>query len=71
MIAERWRAIQRDDLELTPEEIAEGWHFCHEYDGLLVGPGMSELDCCRCLDSTHPVYKTVPPVDPNLEAIQL
>lgn len=44
---------------LTQEEIDLGWHFCHEYDGLLVGPGMGELDCCSCHPKDHPVYKTI------------
>lgn len=25
-----------------------GWHFCSEYDGLLVGPTMSEWHTCTC-----------------------
>lgn len=36
------------DEELTPEEIANGWHFCGEFDSLLVGPGMPELGYCTC-----------------------
>ena len=36
----------RDD---TPQEVAEGWHFCPEWDGLLVGPGMIE-DETTCLE---------------------
>jgi len=46
---ERWRALSEgDDVNgpfLTPEEISEGWHFCWDYDGLLVGPGMAEGTC--------------------------
>ena len=45
---------------LTKQEIALGWHFCNEWDGLLIGPHRVELSCCRCLDEHHPVYKTVP-----------
>lgn len=37
MTTDRFHALMRDDtLALTPEEQAEGWHFCHEFDGLLV-----------------------------------
>ena len=62
MIESRYQELMRnDDLELTPEELAEGWHFCAEWDCLLVGPGMGELEPCKCLDPNHPVYKTVPP----------
>jgi hypothetical protein len=45
----RWRELMDDDsLELTAEEIAEGWHFCPDFDGLLIGPGMDELQFCHC-----------------------
>jgi hypothetical protein len=36
------------DAKLTSEEIAEGWHFCREWDGLLIGPGMPEMEACLC-----------------------
>jgi len=45
---------------LTPGEMAEGWHWCMEFDDLLVGPGCGELRCCSCLPKDHPVYKTAP-----------
>jgi hypothetical protein len=45
----RWSDLMNDDgLPLTSEEIAEGWHFCYDWDGLLVGPGMKEMECCTC-----------------------
>lgn len=46
----RWTELMNDDsLHLTSEEIAEGWHFCWDFDGLLVGPGMDmEMECCTC-----------------------
>lgn len=32
---------------LSKKEVAEGWHFCDDWDGLLIGPGMHEFeDCC-------------------------
>lgn len=47
MTNERYNAVQNNpDLNLTPEEITEGWHFCWEFDGLLVGPGMGEQRFC-------------------------
>jgi hypothetical protein len=55
---------------LTEEEIALGWHFCCEYDGLLVGPEMHELDCCSCLPKSHPVYGTIPPEEPYADSIK-
>jgi hypothetical protein len=36
------------DLALTNDERAAGWHFCPEWDGLLVGPSMLEWDGCTC-----------------------
>lgn len=37
-----------DGLKLTPEEISNGWHFCWDWDGLLIGPGMGEMKSCKC-----------------------
>jgi hypothetical protein len=51
MTEDRYQALMRDDsLRLEPEEIREGWHFCLDWDGLLIGPGMPELECCVCFD---------------------
>lgn len=45
----RWCALMlHDGLQLTEAEIAEGWHFCAEWDGLLVGPEMPEMESCLC-----------------------
>lgn len=54
--------MNHDYINLTPEEIAQGWHFCYEFDGLLRQP-MDESDVlmlkgdgtttafkCTCLD---------------------
>lgn len=49
MNTERWVELMRNfDLQLTPEEIAQGWHFCYDWDDLLIGPGMIELESCTC-----------------------
>lgn len=45
---------------LTKEEFDQGWHYCYEWDGLLVGENMAELLPCRCLPKTHKVYLTIP-----------
>jgi hypothetical protein len=48
MSRERWKALMADgNLELTQAEIGQGWHFCPEFDGLLVGPGMMEQEFCK------------------------
>ena len=33
---------------LTDEEHEHGYHFCEDWDGLFIGPGDYEWDCCRC-----------------------
>ncbi len=58
MSPERHRALARDlTLELTPEEIAEGWHFCYDWDGLLVNRNDKEGEgsCCTCFDAEKKV----------------
>lgn len=35
---------------LTDEQIDSGWHFCPEFDFMLVGPDMPEWDLCNCFD---------------------
>lgn len=44
----RYYDIEFHNYPLTIPEIVSGWHFCREWDGMLVGPGMEELDCCLC-----------------------
>jgi len=47
MTEERYNALMGDlELELTDDERREGWHWCWEFDGLLVGPGMGEQQFC-------------------------
>jgi dCMP deaminase len=49
MTDERWEELMNNyNSEFTQEEIKQGWHFCHDFDGLLVGPGMGEVHFCRC-----------------------
>jgi hypothetical protein len=52
--------MHAEEAELTAAELAEGWHWCWEFDGLLVGPEMGELNHCHCLPEDHPVYQTRP-----------
>jgi hypothetical protein len=61
MTPERYNELEMNiEVKLTSEERAEGWHFCDEFDSMLVGPGMQELECCTCLPVDHPVYDTAP-----------
>lgn len=49
MTDERWKALMADDEScLTQEEMSEGWHWCLDFDLLLVGPGMDEIQNCNC-----------------------
>ncbi len=51
MTLERWKELmQSDTLELTQDEIKQGWHFCPCWDGLLIGEGSMETEFCYCED---------------------
>ena len=55
MTNSRYAELMRDDsLRLTKEEMSYGWHFCYDWDGLLVGPGMFEQECCCCFQCPYP-----------------
>jgi hypothetical protein len=47
---ERWRSLMNNpDSRLTMEEMVQGWHWCFEFDELLVGPPMEmEWSVCTC-----------------------
>jgi putative nucleotidyltransferase with HDIG domain len=53
MEKERQAYLERTRDMITPEESKLGWHYCCEWDYMLVGPGMIELDACNC----HPPSK--------------
>lgn len=70
MTRERYNLLMEDDsVDLTQAEISKGYHFCSEFDGLLVGPGMYELNHCSCWPKDHPVYKTAPPPEPPADNV--
>jgi hypothetical protein len=50
MTEERYEELMWKDKgsTLTMEEYDLGWHFCVDWDFLLIGPGMAETDCCTC-----------------------
>lgn len=50
MTDERWRELSfsRSPAFLTPEEIAEGWHFCPDWDYALISEHCPEKDSCLC-----------------------
>ena len=45
----RWQELERKGEGLTKEEISEGWHWCPEWDDMLIGPEMHmEWEICNC-----------------------
>ena len=45
----RWCELERDgNARLTQEELAQGWHFCPDWDFMVVGPGMDAIESCTC-----------------------
>ena len=54
MTENRWLELMNDpNGRLTKEEMEDGWHWCPEWDDLLVGPGMMEQESCFCLQEDH------------------
>lgn len=55
----RYKSLMQADLELSKEEINDGWHFCWEWDGLLIHPTWGEFQHCDCsgLDKIREMYK--------------
>ena len=46
---ERKYVLENDpNSVLTGKELSEGWHFCPDWDGILVGPGTPEKESCLC-----------------------
>ena len=46
---ERYQYLVCTEGDLTEEEWDNGWHYCPEWDFMLIGPRMvSEWDCCLC-----------------------
>lgn len=42
------QAIEVGLLHLNDNDISRGWHFCPDWDGMVIGPGMPEMDGCTC-----------------------
>ena len=54
MAIERWNELTFGDADkLTPEELTEGWHWCLEFDGLLLHPLSPEMAFCKCFAHEH------------------
>ncbi len=49
MTNDRYFQLMNDLNErLTQQEIEEGWHFCPDWDGLLIHESHPEFECCTC-----------------------
>jgi len=49
MDAQRHRTLERDPTtELTAAEVEAGWHFCLDWDGMLIHEDDDEFKCCSC-----------------------
>jgi hypothetical protein len=45
---ERYAFLNLTGAAPARDEYEAGWHYCSEWDGMLVGPGMIETECCSC-----------------------
>ena len=50
----RFLELDRSGQGLTKEEWDKGYHWCLEWDGMLVGPGEDEALFCSC---NHPAIE--------------
>ncbi len=48
MTDERYMDLDKTGMGLTTEEQKEGWHWCYDWDLMLVGPGMQAMEFCLC-----------------------
>lgn len=45
----RWtQLMENESLSLTQEEKDQGWHFCPDWDYLLISPESAEYKSCNC-----------------------
>lgn len=48
MTHKRYKELMDSDATLTDDEKKLGYHFCPDWDFLLIGIGMKEMECCGC-----------------------
>lgn len=50
MTNSRYRELSTNlTLRLSPEEKANGWFFCCEWDDMLINKNSPEAECCTCI----------------------
>lgn len=59
MTNDRYEYLMRNDsVLLTEQELKDGCHFCVDWDGLLLVPGMGEFQFCTC-DVNRKVHNNI------------
>jgi len=48
MNSRRYQEIEIEGKQLLPSEFRRGWHYCENWDDMLVGPTMTEWESCHC-----------------------
>ncbi len=48
MFMDKWIELNNITGGLTEAEIKQGWHFCPDWDFLLISPDSKEGECCTC-----------------------
>jgi hypothetical protein len=49
MTLERWKELSGATAQpVSNLEASQGWHFCPDWDDLLIGPSMGEWHWCQC-----------------------
>lgn len=51
MTPQRYEKLMSRQARLTKAEVKEGWHYCPEWDGLLIHPSDPEADFCTALQA--------------------
>ena len=54
MTEKRYNQLMNRKGRLTAAELQDGWHFCYEWDGLLIQPTDPEAKFCRCQEFVPP-----------------
>jgi hypothetical protein len=49
MLYSRYKALEYDEnAQLTSDEITDGWHFCYDWDYMLIHTTWEEYNSCTC-----------------------
>ncbi len=57
--------IEGTDVRLTDDEMLDGWHWCDDFDGLLVGPDTPEADSCVCNSLCKSIHEVIQIIKAN------